>query len=74
MVSTEVELSDGTLTVRVENEPGAGHEQLLQMQEEAGEAGFVFEKGVQLHTSVRHTTGLTSSRVSKGDGGWIMMR
>eukprot|EP00962_Isochrysis_galbana_P043610 scaffold16668_cov119-Isochrysis_galbana.AAC.4 len=59
--------------VRVENEPGIGHAHLLEMQ---GEAGFVFQKGVQLHADARHMnpTEFTSSTISKGDGGWIMMR
>jgi hypothetical protein len=75
VVSTEVELSNGILTLRVSNQPGVGHAHLQKVYEKGG-AVLVFEKGKQLHTDARYinATDLTSSTVSKGDGGWIMRR
>jgi hypothetical protein len=82
-VATEVELTDlRTLTVRVINEPGHRHGRLLRVQAEAGGTSFVFAKGVQLHTIAKrmnpsgplNTSESTSSAISNGDGGWIMMR
>jgi hypothetical protein len=59
--------------MRVTNEPGIGHEELMALAEDAGKA--VFAQGKSLHAHLKEESKSTSSPdISSGDGAWIMQK
>ncbi|KAL7573496.1 hypothetical protein ACA910_019813 [Epithemia clementina (nom. ined.)] len=73
------------LTVKVINEPGPGHEKLLQDPEESSRS--VFKAGKRLHNAINHDHSVSphheggsnsdyygGCRLSSGDGAWIMQK
>jgi len=76
-VLTEIELRDDVVSIRVINEPGPSHADMVRNFHSQG-ASFssrVFAKGTQLHNAddqIDQANG--TARVSKGDGGWIMKK
>eukprot|EP00967_Tisochrysis_lutea_P097289 scaffold142836_cov32-Tisochrysis_lutea.AAC.4 len=65
------------MTIRVINEPGPRHAELVRLSEEGAHRvnDRVFAKGTRLHsTSDRIDYANATARVSKGDGGWIMKK
>lgn len=61
--------ADETLTIRVINEPGVGHEALMALHD----CNVVFAKGTRFHTAAM-TPSTATARTSKGDGAWIMAK
>ena len=61
---------DHLLRMDVVNEPGPGHDTLLEMGSEAGSA--VFESGTRLHNDANLDE--TDKSLSSGDGAWIMQK
>ena len=58
------------LEIRVINEPGSGHDQLVELGDKASE--LVFSHGTRLHVNVDGTSGRRTH--SAGDGAWIMKK
>jgi len=67
LVTTEIDFKDDTLTLRVINLPGAGHEKLMAMRD----ASVVFNKGTRFHYD---DVPAATARTSTGDGAWIMRK
>lgn len=57
---------DQKLIIKIVNEPGNNHEQLMKMKDAAK---TIFQQGNKLDNM---SNGFTSSTISSGDGGWIM--
>ncbi|KAL7564297.1 hypothetical protein ACA910_014358 [Epithemia clementina (nom. ined.)] len=72
-ISTNIhyQIRDEMLTLEVVNEPGPGHNKLLDMGEKASKV--VFEAGTRLHTDGQDIDDSTNS-LSAGDGAWIMQK
>lgn len=71
-ITTEANYDFGKeeLEIRVINEPGSGHDRLVELGDRASE--LVFSHGTRLHANVDGTSGRRTH--SAGDGAWIMKK
>ena len=69
-ISTEIEYANGTLLLRIINQPGENHEALLRLED----PNIIFQKGVQLHQAKATGREISAAQISAGDGAWIMQR
>ncbi|KAG8462663.1 hypothetical protein KFE25_004639 [Diacronema lutheri] len=69
VITTDVSIAHGVVTMRVVNLPGPSHERLCAAPDSAA---AVFEKGRRLHED--DADDLRTAKVSAGDGAWIMRK
>ncbi|GKZ00620.1 hypothetical protein MPSEU_001014100 [Mayamaea pseudoterrestris] len=60
--------NEGIFEMKVVNEPGVGHDELISMGEKATKA--VFEQGTRLHPHLK----VDDRYISSGDGAWIVQK